>query len=65
MKRERYPGAMPVVSGYSIDIYCQYFMKHKEIAFDGPNCYAVSRKNARLNGWTLHKDGFATCKNCK
>jgi len=63
--KERHPQAMFVVSGYTMDIHCQYCMVHKEIAFDGVNCYRDSRKNAKLNGWTLHKDGFATCKDCK
>lgn len=65
MNRERNEIAMPVVSGYSMVMYCQYCMDHLEVAFDGPDCYHSSRRYARNRGWTFHKDGYCTCKNCK
>ncbi len=64
MKKERHHGALFVVSGYSMMIYCQYCMDSIEPSFDGPNCYADSRKYVRNRGWVLHKDGYATCKKC-
>lgn len=31
---------------------------------DGKNCYAEVRKQARAEGWILHKDNTATCPEC-
>lgn len=65
MKKEDHAGAMFVVSGYSIILFCRICLAKLEEADDGPDCYHVCRRRIRRRGWILHKDGYCTCKNCK
>jgi len=65
-----------IVSGYTLELYCNK-CKGKSwkdikssglidiISIDGSKCYSNARKIARKRGWILHKDGTATCKNCR
>lgn len=58
--------AMPIVSGYTLWVFCCECMDAKdEVATEGKNCYSMARKIIRKRGWVLHKDGYATCGNCK
>lgn len=63
-QKERHEKAMFVISGYDMQIYCQFCLKHAEYTDDGIDCYSLCRRRARRNGWVLHKDGFATCGDC-
>ena len=65
-----------ISSGYTIDLYCrnenngcacpEYLGNEPQdmVATEGPHCYYEARKEARRRGWTLHKDGTATCPYC-
>lgn len=65
---------IPIASGYNLDLYCKVCdgLKHSfregyriaEYYADGPRCYHIVRKQARRDGWILHKDGYATCPRC-
>lgn len=52
-------------SGYTFSCYCWICGDHEDYFEDGLGCYFAVRKYARRDGWILHSDGYATCKNCK
>ena len=57
-----------IVGGYTLDLYCDHKNKDHEYN-EFPHTYyeqlgSLCRKNARRDGWILHKDGTATCPKC-
>src|SRR3954464_5417509 len=72
---ERSGSAIPISSGYTLDLYCCSCLGVKwdhvsaaglvsTVTADGPDCYYQARRLARRRGWILHKDGYATCPKC-
>ncbi len=63
---------LPCSSGYTIDAYCRYDNPKHEYHTDMPRGAATffgqnereARKEARLAGWSIGKDWFATCPLC-
>lgn len=62
---KRLETANPCPTGYLIDLYCQYCDAHSQATSDGYLAYSYARKHVRQMGWSLHKDGYATCPKCK
>lgn len=54
--------------GYSIDLYCKYEASHHQYQEFPCGVFAHSGKACRAQvkamGWTLHRDGTATCPKC-
>lgn len=54
---------------YTLDLYCKWKnpahlwteFPHEIVQFQ---TYAAAAKFARLRGWILHRDGYATCPKC-
>lgn len=64
---------IPVIGGYSIDLYCRYETGefahdsiehgHGVASFAGHN-EANCLKQARQAGWIIHRDNTVTCPHC-
>ncbi len=61
--------ALPIVEGWAMDLYCQYSLDIRHdmtthgVSYGG-NDRADARRQAKADGWILHRNGFATCPRC-
>lgn len=66
------PSPNPCPGCYTLDCYCKYNADHHPWSLLHPGyldqymgtTYADCARQARKHGWTLHKDGTATCPRC-
>ena len=62
------PGKLMFTGCYSLHLYCDTINENHEFE-EFPHEYAFEhgsqcRSIARLKGWVLHRDGYATCPKC-
>ena len=54
-----------IVSGYSLDLYCNTCGERGQYCSDLKNCYHQVRKDAKMDGWKLEEaDNLAYCPRC-
>lgn len=69
MKLTRNAGAFPCPMGYSADLYCKW--ENDSHGFqEFPHSYMAETrggclKQARAQGWIIHRDNYATCPKCR
>lgn len=59
----------PVTEGWCLDLYCKYTagFPHDSDTWGAQffgHTRAEARREAKAEGWKLHRDGTATCKSC-